>query len=75
MGTKRTTLADKLDVIVKNGGEWSDMVAKANTAAKRMKCTTKYSIGVLKAHINYRIKVQNKVTFLGEKVISETGIN
>lgn len=75
MSKVKVTLASKLDTIVKTGGNWDEMVSKANAAAKRMHFTTKYNVGVLKAHINYRIKTQKKVDFLGTKVISDTGIN
>jgi hypothetical protein len=71
---KKVTLASKLDAITTTGGTWDDMVKKANTAAKRMKATTKFNTGVLRAHVNYRIKTQNKMSFLGEKVMNEVGI-
>jgi hypothetical protein len=72
--SKKITLASKLDRIVTTGGSWDEMCKKANTAAKLLKCTTKFNIGVLRAHVNYRIVTQNKVTFLGDKKIVTDGI-
>lgn len=70
----KVTLASKLDEIAKTGGTWVEMLEKANEASKKLKFTTKFNAGVLRAHVNYRIKTQNKVEFLGTLKVTEVGI-
>jgi hypothetical protein len=74
MGHTKTTLAQKLDKIVRTESTWDVLVKQANTAAKRMGFGTKFTVGTLRAHINYRIKTQKKADFLGDLQMSEAGI-
>ena len=70
----KVTLASKLDLIVTKGGKWEALVAEANAASKEMGATTKFNVGTLKGHINFRIKTQKKADYLGALVITEEGI-
>jgi hypothetical protein len=70
----KVTLASKLDLIVTKGGKWEALVAKANAASKEMGATTKFNVGTLKGHINFRIKTQKKADFLGALKVTEEGI-
>ena len=66
------TLASKLDSLIKSGGKWADLVAKANEEAKAFKATTKYTTGVIKAHIRYRVARDPK--YLGDLTVTDAGI-
>jgi hypothetical protein len=70
----KVTLASKIDVIVKRGGKWATMIAKANDAAKELKSPMKFTAGTVRAHINYRIKTQKKADFLGKLVMTADGV-
>ncbi len=74
MKAHKSTLAQKLDKIVRTENTWDSLVKQANTAAKRMGFTTKFTAGTLRAHINYRLKTQKKADFLGDLTMTEAGI-
>lgn len=70
----KITLASKLDMIVKRGGKWDTLIAKANAASKELGATTKFTRGTLRGHINYRLKTQKKANFLGKLVLTDDGV-
>lgn len=69
---KKVTLASLLDVLILKGGQWPVLIDEANAASKSLGCTTKYSIGALKAHIKFRTDRNPK--YLGNLKVAEAGI-
>lgn len=70
---KKVSMAAEIDTVILAGGTWEELIQKADEITARRNNATKYTKGVLKAHIKYRINHDNVEIFKNLQ-ISETGI-
>jgi hypothetical protein len=68
------TMASKLDELIKAGGKWDALVAKANEESKKLGKSLVYNVGTLKAHIRFRTVTQKNPDYLGEYKVTDDGI-
>ena len=70
----KPSMAGKLDEILRKGGKWADLIAKAEAESKLMGGHIKYNVGTLKAHIRFRTITQKKADYLGTLQVTDNGI-
>jgi hypothetical protein len=70
---KKISMAAEIDTVILAGGTWEELIQKADEITARRNNATKYTKGVLKAHIKYRINHDNVKIFKNLQ-ISDTGI-
>jgi hypothetical protein len=69
----KMTQAGLMDAVLAEGGTWAEMVAKAVEKAAALQVGGKYTAGLLRGHLKYRVQTQNKA-WAKALVQSEEGI-
>jgi hypothetical protein len=70
----KNSMASNLDEIIKEGGTWEEMIAKAEDESQKRHGNIKYTKGVINSHIRYRTVTQNNPNYLINYLITEKGI-
>jgi hypothetical protein len=70
----KMTQAGLMDAVLAEGGTWQEMVTRCSEQASKLGVGGKYTAGLLRGHLKFRIGKQNKA-WAKALVLSEEGIS